>query len=51
MQVEGGSGTSPRWEEFATISHITNLLLQRQAFITQAFLHEGGAAGGCGLSP
>ena len=36
-------------EEFATINHLPNLLLKRQAFITQAFLHGGGAAGGCAL--
>ena len=38
-------------EEFATINHLPILLLQRQAFITQAFLHGGGAAGSCGWSP
>ena len=36
-------------EEFATVNNLPNLLLQRQAFITQAFLHGGGAAGRCAL--
>ena len=46
MEISGGAKDR---EDFATINHLPNLLLKRQAFITQAFLHGGGAAGSCAL--